>query len=164
MENICACRVSELEKTMRLPQQSYTFLIVDVVLIVTTSIILGILFAVVFGLLFSAIAHARPAQASVYWEDKFVATGQRFDPMAMSAAHRDLPFGTKLTVCYRGSHRCIVVKINDRGPAAWTRREIDLTRGAARALHFPGTGKVDIKPWPPLPRPRPNVLIGSNED
>ena len=149
---------------MQFDRPSYTFLLVDWILIVTTAILFGILFTFVFSLLLSAIAHARPAQASVYWEDKYVATGDRFYPDGITAAHRTLPIGTKVTLCYRWSHRCIVVRINDYGPAAWTRREIDLSRGTARALQFPGTGQIEIKPWPPLPRPRPDILIGSNED
>ena len=91
--------------------------------------------------------------ASVYWEGKRVATGQRFDPNGMTVAHRSLPFGTKLFVSYGRNFAEVVV--NDRGPYI-AGREIDLTRGVAHALHFPGLGKVRVLYWPPLPRPRPD--------
>ena len=89
----------------------------------------------------------------MYDEDRYVATGQRYNPDGITAANRTLPFGTRLTVCHW--RYCAVVRINDRGPAKWTHRELDLSRGAARKLHFPGTGRVKVLPWPPLPRPRP---------
>ena len=92
-------------------------------------------------------------KASTYDEDEFVATGARYDPNGVTAAHRTLPFGTKLTVRY--GHSTVVLTINDRGPAPWTGRDIDLSAGAARALRFPGTGKVVVESWPPLPKPRP---------
>ena len=120
------------------------------------SILLIVLVTIfVLGLLLATYASARPAQASVYWEDYYICTGQRFNPDGITAAHRTLPLGTKLTISYRPSRRVIVVEINDRGPAEWTHREIDLSRGAAKALRFPGTGRVDVQPWPPLPKPRP---------
>lgn len=66
------------------------------------------------------------------------ASGERFDPRALTAAHRSLPFGTRLRVSYRG--RSIVVRINDRGPAASTGRALDLSRGAAAALGLTPAG------------------------
>lgn len=60
------------------------------------------------------------------------ANGERYDPWGMTAAHRSLPFGTVVRVTL-GS-RSVTVRINDRGPAAWTGREIDLSLGAATAL------------------------------
>jgi hypothetical protein len=71
--------------------------------------------------------------------NKRTANGEVFNPRAMTAAHRTLPFGTRLQVCYRG---CTVVRINDRGPAAWTGRSLDLTAGAARAINHPGDAFV----------------------
>ena len=94
--------------------------------------------------------------ASVYWEGKVVATGRKFDPNGMTVAHKTLPFGTRLMVSY-GRNTAEVV-VNDRGPYV-AGREIDLTRGVARALHFPGLGKVRWVYWPPLPRQRPEKLV-----
>lgn len=59
------------------------------------------------------------------------ANGERFDQLAMTAAHRTLPFGTRLRVCTRG--RCVVVRINDRGPFG-AGNVLDLSKGAARRL------------------------------
>lgn len=69
------------------------------------------------------------------------ASGERFNPRAHTAAHRTLPLGTRLHVCYHG---CTVVRINDRGPAKWTGRDLDLSRGAARAIGHPGLGRVRV--------------------
>ncbi len=72
------------------------------------------------------------------------ASGERFRPEGLTAAHRTLPLGTKLLV--RCGRRSVVVRVNDRGPAAWTGRSIDLSRGAAARLGLikKGTGRVSI--------------------
>jgi rare lipoprotein A len=72
--------------------------------------------------------------ASFYGEEfgTKTASGQRFNQYAMMAAHRTLPFGTRCTVTHAG--RSVVVTINDRGPAAWTGKVLDLSVGAARAI------------------------------
>jgi len=67
------------------------------------------------------------------WEvGTHTANGERWNPNGMTAAHRSLPFGTIVRVTLDG--RSVTVRINDRGPAAWTGREIDLSLGAATAL------------------------------
>jgi rare lipoprotein A len=65
------------------------------------------------------------------------ASGQRFNQNAMTAAHRSLPFGTKVRVTYRG--QSVVVTINDRGPFI-KGRVLDLSTGAARAVGLTGAG------------------------
>ena len=65
------------------------------------------------------------------------ASGQRFNQEAMTAAHRSLPFGTKLRVTH-GS-RSVVVTINDRGPFV-RGRVLDLSTGAARAIGLTSAG------------------------
>jgi rare lipoprotein A len=65
------------------------------------------------------------------------ASGQRFNQNAMTAAHRSLPFGTKLRVSH-GS-RSVVVTINDRGPFI-RGRVLDLSKGAARVIGLTGRG------------------------
>jgi rare lipoprotein A len=67
------------------------------------------------------------------------ASGQRFNQNAMTAAHRTLPFGTKLRVTH--GDRSVVVTINDRGPFI-RGRILDLSKGAARAIGLPGVGRV----------------------
>ncbi|MDI3565732.1 septal ring lytic transglycosylase RlpA family protein [Bradyrhizobium sp. Arg816] len=65
------------------------------------------------------------------------ASGQRFNQNAMTAAHRSLPFGTKLRVTHGGSS--VIVTINDRGPFI-RGRVLDLSTGAARAIGLTGAG------------------------
>jgi rare lipoprotein A len=65
------------------------------------------------------------------------ASGQRFNQTAMTAAHRTLPFGTKLRVTHGG--QSIVVTINDRGPFV-RGRVLDLSTGAARAIGLTSAG------------------------
>jgi len=72
------------------------------------------------------------------------ASGQRFNQNAMTAAHRTLPFGTKLRVTH--GDRSVVVTINDRGPFI-RGRVLDLSTGAARAvgLTSAGVGRVVVE-------------------
>jgi rare lipoprotein A len=65
------------------------------------------------------------------------ASGQRFNENDMTAAHRSLPFGTKLRVTHKG--RSVVVTINDRGPFI-KGRVLDLSTGAARAVGLTASG------------------------
>jgi len=67
------------------------------------------------------------------------ASGQHFNQNAMTAAHRTLPFGTRLRVTH--GERSVVVTINDRGPFI-RGRVLDLSKGAARAIGLPGVGRV----------------------
>lgn len=71
---------------------------------------------------------------------KITASGERFNEHAMTAAHKTLPFGTRLHVCLHG---CVVVRINDRGPFV-RGRELDLSRGAARAIGMAGVADVKV--------------------
>jgi rare lipoprotein A len=61
------------------------------------------------------------------------ASGERFNPGAMTAAHRTLPFGTRVRVTNIHNGRSVIVRINDRGPFV-KGRSIDLSSGAARAI------------------------------
>ncbi|MEA2893740.1 MAG: rare lipoprotein [Bradyrhizobium sp.] len=65
------------------------------------------------------------------------ASGARFNQGAMTAAHRSLPFGTRLRVTHGG--RSVVVTINDRGPFI-RGRVLDLSTGAARAIGLTSAG------------------------
>lgn len=65
------------------------------------------------------------------------ASGARYNPMGLTAAHRTLPFGTKLKVTH-GS-RSVVVTVNDRGPFV-RGRVLDLSKGAASAIGLTGRG------------------------
>jgi len=72
----------------------------------------------------------------------YTANGEVYDQMAYTAAHKTLPFGTRLRVCYQG---CVDVRINDRGPYIGD-RELDLSRGAAEAIGLihPGVAPVQV--------------------
>lgn len=98
---------------------------------------------------FLASAGAATAQqglASYYRHGKRTASGEPFNPAAFTAAHRHLPFGTRVRVTDVKSGRSVVVRINDRGPFHRA-RIIDLSLGAARAigLHRSGVAKVRIE-------------------
>jgi len=91
------------------------------------------------------VSTAQAEMASVYggpdgYCGSRTANGERVDCSAMTAAHRRLPFGTRVRVCHS---KCVTVRINDRGP--WVKgRDIDLTPAAARAIGLDGTGHVTI--------------------
>ena len=87
-------------------------------------------------------AHTAVASFYGYESGPRTASGERFDPNAMTAAHRTLPFGTLVRVTYQG--RSVVVRINDRGPYV-RGRDIDLSQGAARRIGIPGVGPVTIE-------------------
>lgn len=70
------------------------------------------------------------------------ASGERFNQWGLTAAHRTLPLGTRLLVNYRG--RSVVVRVNDRGPAAWTGRSLDLSRGAATRIGLIPSGAAPV--------------------
>ena len=72
------------------------------------------------------------------------ASGELFDPDAMTAAHRTLPLGTLVRVTNVANGRFVNVRINDRGPRD-TSRIIDLSRAAAQALGFTSDGVMKVK-------------------
>ena len=72
------------------------------------------------------------------------ASGERFDMNALTAAHRQLPFGTRLRVRSLDTGREVVVRINDRGPFM-REREIDLSAAAARALGIQRLGVARVQ-------------------
>lgn len=92
-----------------------------------------------------AFSTARAEIASIYGGSDGLcghrtASGERLNCAAMTAAHRTLPFGTRVVICHNG---CITVRINDRGP--WVRgRQIDLSPAAAHAIGLYKTGHVTI--------------------
>ncbi len=79
-------------------------------------------------------------------EGRRTASGARFDPESLVAAHRTLPFGTPVRVTNVGNGRSVVVTIVDRGPFA-RGRVLDVSRRAARDLGFlaAGTARVRIE-------------------
>ena len=72
------------------------------------------------------------------------ASGERFDPADLTAAHRTLPFGTRVRVTNLENGRSVVVRINDRGPFA-EGRVIDVSEAAARALGMIDQGLARVR-------------------
>jgi rare lipoprotein A len=87
-------------------------------------------------------ARAQSGTASVYSGGK-TANGEVAHAHRMTAAHRTLPFGTRVRVTNRKNGRSVVVRINDRGPFI-RGRVIDLTPAAARSLGFSGLAPVTL--------------------
>jgi rare lipoprotein A len=78
------------------------------------------------------------------YHGRLTASGEVFDQNAMTAAHREFPFGTIVHVTNLRNHRSVVVRINDRGPFV-RGRIIDLSRGAARELNMLRDGVVPVR-------------------
>jgi rare lipoprotein A len=81
--------------------------------------------------------------ASYYKSGRLTANGERFNPHGMTAAHRTLPFGTKVRVTHTRTGKSIIVRINDRGPFI-RGRVIDLSLGAARAIGMTKSGVARV--------------------
>ncbi|MEQ9635518.1 MAG: septal ring lytic transglycosylase RlpA family protein [Devosia marina] len=98
-------------------------------------------------LAFSAsAAYAQCGGASWYgpgFHGKTSASGEVFNQNAMTAAHRTLPFGTKVEVTDQSTGKSVEVTINDRGPFVG-KRIIDLSKGAAAALGFQNKGVTSV--------------------
>jgi len=82
-------------------------------------------------------------RASWYALHSRTASGERMNPSALTAAHRTLPFGTKLRVTNQNNGRSVVVRVNDRGPFI-RGRVLDLSKGAASQLGFIGSGQTAV--------------------
>ncbi|HEY3594722.1 MAG TPA: septal ring lytic transglycosylase RlpA family protein [Polyangiaceae bacterium] len=105
---------------------------------------------------------------ATYYASRFAgrvtANGERYDPGAMTAAHRRLPFGTYVKV-HRADGRTIVVRINDRGPYV-NGRILDLSHRAAEALGMIDAGKmwVDLSVLVPQNPPQNPATMASGEE
>jgi rare lipoprotein A len=82
--------------------------------------------------------------ASIYGSDFQTASGERFDAHELTAAHRTLPFGTRVRVTNHSNGRSVVVTINDRGPFV-RGRIIDVTPATAHALGMSGLAPVSVE-------------------
>jgi rare lipoprotein A len=85
----------------------------------------------------------RKVITAYYWEGSHTASGEPFNPHAMTAAHRTLPFGTHLNVVNPRTGKSVEVIVNDRGPYV-PGVGLDLSIGAAQAIGLHGTGSVCI--------------------
>jgi rare lipoprotein A len=86
---------------------------------------------------------------ATYYANRFhgrtTASGERFDQGALTAAHRRLPFGTRVRVINLNNDASVIVRINDRGPFGNRRRIIDLSRAAAERIDMIQAGVVPVR-------------------
>lgn len=89
----------------------------------------------------------RKGMASWYgpgFHGRLTANGERYNQNGLTAAHKNLPFGTRVRVTNLNNGRSITVRINDRGPYAHG-RIIDLSKGAARVIGLMGSGVAPVQ-------------------
>ncbi|MCI0915876.1 septal ring lytic transglycosylase RlpA family protein [Pseudomonas stutzeri] len=76
--------------------------------------------------------------------NKLTASGERFDQHALTAAHRTLPFGTRIRVTNTRNGKSVVVRVNDRGPFV-RNRIVDLSKAAFTAIANPRAGVISVR-------------------
>jgi len=82
--------------------------------------------------------------ASFYTEDTLTANGEKYNPNELTAAHRTLPFGTRLQVTNVTNGRSVTVRVNDRGPFV-AGRIVDVSYSAAERLGITERGVAKVK-------------------
>jgi rare lipoprotein A len=80
---------------------------------------------------------------SWYRHGKITASGERFNPMGLTTAHRSLPFGTRIRFINPENGSSVIVTVNDRGPFI-RHREFDLSMGSAQLLGIIERGVVNL--------------------
>ena len=98
---------------------------------------------VISAFVFQGKAEAQSGRASWYSMTSRTASGERCNPHSLTAAHRTLPFGTKVKVENLKNGRSVVVRINDRGPFI-RGRMLDLSLAAAKQLGFIASGHTAV--------------------
>lgn len=89
-------------------------------------------------------SHSLQGLASYYWQPQGIACGKgRFNPNALTAAHKTLPCGTTVRVTNKRNGKSVTVKINDRGPYI-KGRIIDLSKRAAQIISMTNAGVVPV--------------------
>ncbi|XVQ10818.1 septal ring lytic transglycosylase RlpA family protein [Spirillospora sp. CA-255316] len=83
-------------------------------------------------------------EASYYWQGQMTASGERFDPSELTAAHKTLPMGSKVRVTNKNNGRSVIVRINDRGPYAGGRC-LDLSKAAMTKVRGTGSGVIPVR-------------------
>ncbi|WP_026341446.1 septal ring lytic transglycosylase RlpA family protein [Actinomadura atramentaria] len=83
-------------------------------------------------------------EASFYGEGQTTASGEAFDPGALTAAHKTLPMGSKVRVTNKNNGRTVVVRINDRGPFV-AGRCLDLSTAAMAKVGGTGAGVIPVR-------------------
>jgi rare lipoprotein A len=111
-----------------------------------------LIFAALFGLLAGCAGHppgdyhaeGKASYYGAYHHGKKTASGERFDQNALTAAHRTLPFGSRVRVTNLRNAKSVIVRVNDRGPYA-RGRIIDLSKQAARQLGMLNAGIATVR-------------------
>ncbi len=88
--------------------------------------------------------HSLSGVASYYWQGQMTAAGERFNKRDMTAAHKTLPFGTRVRVTRVDTGSSVIVRINDRGPFK-PGRVIDLSERAAEEIGMTGAGLLPVR-------------------
>ncbi|MFI0449077.1 septal ring lytic transglycosylase RlpA family protein [Actinomadura sp. 6N118] len=83
-------------------------------------------------------------EASYYWESQPTASGERFDPSELTAAHKTLPMDSKVRVTNKNNGKAVVVRINDRGPYVGGRC-LDLSKAAMAEVGGTGSGVIPVR-------------------
>ena len=116
---------------------------------ISTKTLACMTFLSVMAALSTGAAEAGPLQrgkASWYgpgFHGRLTANGERFNTNAYPAAHKTLPFGTKVKVTNKKTGKSVVVRINDRGPFVHG-RVIDLSKASARAIGISGVADITL--------------------
>jgi rare lipoprotein A len=82
-------------------------------------------------------------EASFYGEGQATASGEAFNPAELTAAHKTLPFGSKVQVTNKENDESVIVRINDRGPFV-SGRCLDLSTAAMKAVGGVGSGVIQV--------------------
>jgi rare lipoprotein A len=93
---------------------------------------------------FEAIGQGEASYYGTELAGNRTASGERFDPNALTAAHRTLPLGTRVRVTNIANGRSVIVRVNDRGPFVHSRL-IDVSLGAAREIQMVRSGKAQVR-------------------
>ena len=96
---------------------------------------------------FNSNSNKQTGQASFYankYHGRLTASGEVYSQQAMTAAHKELPFGSKVRVTNLANNRSVTVTVNDRGPFI-RGRIIDLTKKAFSQLANPNEGVIDVE-------------------
>jgi rare lipoprotein A len=91
--------------------------------------------------------HVGDGEASYYGKElagNRTASGERFNPSALTAAHRTLPLGSRIRVINKANGKSVIVRINDRGPFA-KHRLIDVSFAAAQQINMVRAGKAPVR-------------------
>ncbi len=106
--------------------------------------------SILFGFIvfsFSIKAQTQTGKASFYadkFEGRTTASGEKYKHNKLTAAHKTLPFGTKIKVTNLTNNKSVEVVVNDRGPYV-DGRVVDLSKSAAEALDFINLGLADVR-------------------